>query len=202
MSEEKKPTIDERIKTLKEQIISNGKDARWTKNMLSELLSLQKQKDVVPVELCVPVQEVRDLADGDSFKVTKTVRGYLFQTRGGELSTFVDSKYQSVCSMLDTLMGLINKSDKEEYEQAYLDCISYVMQAPIFAAMGLSLPAYGMTADHEPLFNIGIAILKEFNRFNEKYFIDAEEHKDTEEDVEENNATENAADALGMIAQE
>lgn len=202
MSENKEQTLDERIKHVREQIISNGKDARWTKNMISELLSLQRQKDVEPMELCVPTEEVKEVADADSFKVIKTVRGYLFQTRRGALSTFVDAKNGTVCSMLETLMNLIWKADKEEYEQAYLDCISYVMQAPLFAAMGLSLPAYGKLADHEPLFNIGIAILKEFNRFNEKYFIDAEVHKDTEEDVAENNAMENASDALGMIAQE
>lgn len=200
MSDEKKePTLDERIKTLKEQIISNGKDARWTKNMISELLSLQRQKDVEPTELCVPTEEVKEVADADSFKVIKTVRGYLFQTRSGVLSTFVESKYGTVCSMLETLMSLVKKDKLEEYEQSYLDCISYVMQAPIFAAMGLSLPAYGKPADHEPLFNIGIAIIKEFNRFNDKHFIDAEVHKDTEEDVAENNAMENASDALGEI---
>lgn len=202
MSENKEQTLDERIKHVKEQIISNGKDARWTKNMISELLSLQRRKDVEPMELCVPTEEVKDVADGDSIKVIKTVRGYLFQTRGGALSTFVESKYASVCSMLDMLMTLIKKENLEEYEQSYLDCISYVMQAPLFAAMGLSLPVYGKPADHEPVFNIGLAILKEFNRFNEKYFIDAEVHKDTEEDVAENNAMENASDALGMIAQE
>lgn len=199
MSEKKELTLDEKIKQVKEQIVSNSKDARWTKNMLSELLSLQRQKDVVPMELYVPTEEIQDVADGDSIKVSKTIRGYLFQTRGGTLSTFVDSKYGTVCAMLDTLMTLIKKEALEDFEQSYLDCISYVMQAPIFATLGFSLPAYGKPAEHDSLFNIGLAILTEFSRFTGEHFTEADVQKETEEDVAANNAMENAADALENI---
>lgn len=201
MAEQKKQTLNEKIKSAKDKIISNSKDAAWTKKMLNELLSLQRQADVEPMELNVPVSEVKDTADADSFKVIRTIRGYLFQTRGGALSTFVELKYATVCSMLDTLMGLIKKSEKEEYERFYIDCISYVMQAPIFAAMGLSLPAYGKPAEHDSLFNIGTAILKEFGRFSEKHFAEAEVSAETEEDINENIAQENMAHTLENISE-
>lgn len=191
-----KESRKERIESLKNQIATNSKDNGWAKRMLDELLSLQRQEDVEPMELCVPMSEVKDTADADSFKVIKTIRGYLFQTRGGALSTFVESKYASVCSMLDTLMKLIWCADKEEYEQAYQDYISYVMQAPIFAAEGLSLPAYGKPAEHDSLFNIAIAILKEFNRFTEKHFTEAEAVEETEEDVKDNAVLNNINEAI------
>lgn len=194
-----KESRKERIKTLKNQIAANSKDAEWAKKMLHELITLQRQEDVVPMELCVPVSEVKDTADADSFKVIKTVRGYLFQTRGGALSTFVESKYGAVSSMLDTLMYLVKKDKLDEYEQMYLDCISYVMQAPIFAVMGLSLPVYGKPAEYDSLFNIGLAILKEFSRFTAKHFTEAEAPAETEEDIKKNTVVENASDAIGMM---
>lgn len=195
-----KESRKERIKTLKNQIAANSKDAEWAKKMVHELLTLQRQEDVVPMELCVPVSEVKDAADAESFKVIKTVRGYLFQTRGGALSTFVESKYGSVCSMLETLMDLVKKDKRDEYEDSYRDCISYVMQAPIFAAMGLTLPVYGKPAEHDSLFNIGLAILKEFGRFSEKHFQNAEVREDTEADVQKNIVEQEIGDAIDHIA--
>lgn len=197
-----KESRKQRIDTLKKQIAANSKDAEWAKKMLHELITLQRQEDVVPMELGVPVSEVKDTADADSFKVIKTTRGYLFQTRGGALSTFVESKYNSVCSMLDTLMYLVKKDKREEFEDSYLDCISYVMQAPIFAAMGLSLPAYNKPAEHDSIFNIGLAILNEFSRFTAKHFTEAEAPAETEEDIKENTIMENAADAIDMMTAE
>lgn len=196
-----KESRKERIESLKNQIATNSKDNGWAKRMLDELLSLQRQEDVEPMELCVPVAEVKDTADADSFKVIKTIRGYLFQTRGGALSTFVEAKYGTVCSMLDTLMNLVKSKEHEEYEQYYIDCISYVMQAPIFAAMGLSLPIYGKPAEHDSLFNIGTTILKEFGRFSKKHFTDAEPSAETEEDIKNNMVAENAADAIERISE-
>lgn len=186
----------EQLKTVKAQIIANSTDARMAKNLISDLLSLQRQEDVVPMELQIPLSEVLDTADADSFKVTKTTRGYLFQTRGGALSTFVELKYNTVCSMLDTLMTLMKKEEREDYEQYYQDCISYVMQSPIFASMGLSLPAYGKPAEHDSLFNIGIAILKEFGRFSEKHFTDAEPRNETEDDIKANDEQDAVVDAV------
>lgn len=197
-----KESRKQRIDTLKKQIAANSKDAEWAKKMLHELITLQRQEDVVPMELGVPVSEVKDTADADSFKVIKTTRGYLFQTRGGALSTFVESKYNSVCSMLDTLMYLVKKNKREEFEDSYLDCISYVMQAPIFAAMGLSLPAYNKPAEHDSIFNIGLVILNEFSRFTAKHFTEAEAPTETEEDIKENTIMENAADSIDMMTAE
>ena len=197
-----KESRKERIDTLKKQIAANSKDAEWAKKMLHELITLQRQEDVVPMELGVPVSEVKDTADADSFKLIKTTHGYLFQTRGGALSTFVESKYNSVCSMLDTLMYLVKKDKREDFEDSYLDCISYVMQAPIFAAMGLSLPAYNKPAEHDSIFNIGLAILNEFSRFTEKHFTEAEAPAETEEDIKENTIMENAADSIDMMTAE
>lgn len=187
------------IKRAKTELLANCKDASWAKKQISKLLSLQKQDDLSPSELNVPTDEVIEEASNDTVRVVKTTRGYLFQTRSGALSTFVESKYGGVCSHLQSFMDLLKRghdSKLEDYEQMYLDSFSYVYQAPIFAAMGANLPAYGKPIEFDSLFNIALAILKEFNRFTEKHFTDAEAVNETESDIAENNAMEAVSKAL------
>ena len=199
MEEEKRKTTKERIQDIKAQITANAKDVHWMKSQIDELLRLQKQEESMNKLLDVPMSEVQDSVDFDSYTVTKTVRGYLFQCKQG-FSTFVGLDMANVCSLLQTIMDYKRKEDADEYEKYIIDCVAYVMQTPLFAAMGLALPAYGYPQDLEPLLNIGLSILKEFNRFGDKYFLNGEIKPETEEDVKDNITTEAGATMIEEIA--
>lgn len=189
----KKPTLDERIKNLKQQIIGNGKDARHTRNLLNELLALHKQSLHEPVEIEVPVREVKETIDFGACKISRTIRGYLFEAKGG-MHTFVSLRMTAVCTMLDTLFQLHNKEDKTDDEvnlyEVFKDAVLYCFQAPIFGSI-----------NEKCLFDISTDILRTFSEYcSEEYDLD-EDVPETEEDIRENIEAEKMAEALEILAE-
>lgn len=187
----KKQTIDEQIKELKSQIVSNSKDAEWTKKMLAKLTSLQRGALVEPVELIVPCKEVQESIDMGSCKISRTIRGFLLEAKGG-MFTFVDNRMTSVCAMLNTLFEL-NKSAETEEDKEMFDSFSsaalYVFQGLIFASL-----------KDEMLFGVAADILKRFNVYCQENVDNAELHEETAEDIEKNIAFENMGEAMQNIA--
>lgn len=171
---QKKQTIDEQIKNVKVQIASNSKDAEWAKKMLNQLFVLQKQSMTEPTELSVPCKEVKASIDLGACKISRTIRGYLFEAKGG-LYTFVDLRMGRVCAMLNTLFELHAKDEKSEDEQTvystFVNAVEYVFQAPIFASM-----------NETSLFSIATSILHVFNEYCNENFTNAEAPERTEED--------------------
>lgn len=188
----KKSTIDEQIKDLKSQIVANSKDAEWTKKMLAKLTSLQRGALVEPVELIVPQKEVQETIDMGSCKVSKTIRGYLLEAKGG-MFTFVDNRMASVCAMLNTLFEL-NKTTETEEDKEMFDSFSsavlYVFQGLIFSSL-----------KDEMLFGVATDILKRFNAYCQENVDNAKLHEETAEDIEKNIAFENMGQAMQNIAE-
>lgn len=192
--EKKNPTKtnEDKIQNLKQQIIANSKDAAWAKNMLLELMALQRQADVEAVELSVPVSEVKQSIDFGAYSLKKTIRGILFTAKGG-MSTFVDMRMQSVYEMLDRVfewqeqMG--DDDDSREVYDAFVSAVAYVFQAPIFCSLG-----------EGTLFDVATHILKCFNEYCEENYTNAKPHEETEEDIRDNIIEENMAAAMDIIA--
>lgn len=189
----KKPTIDEQIKDLKSQIVANSKDAEWTKKMLAKLTSLQRGALVEPVELIVPQKEVQETIDMGSCKISRTIRGYLLEAKGG-MFTFVNNRMASVCAMLNTLFEL-NKPEKVQSEEdkelfdSFSSAVLYVFQGLIFSSL-----------KDEMLFGIATDILTRFNAYCQENVDNAELHEETAEDIEKNIAFENMGQAMQNIA--
>ena len=184
--ETKPKTISEKIADAKAQIISNSKDAKWAKTTLDKLISLQKQDDIEPVEMIVPTKEVKETIDSGSVRISRTIRGFLFEAKGG-MYTFVDNRMVAVCAMLHTLFELHNKERNEEEESLYFsfqNAVSYIFQTPIFASL-----------DEKMLFRTAADILKNFREYIEIKENTAP-HEETEKDIESNNVAEQYADAL------
>lgn len=192
MEEEKrKKTTAEKIAELKKRIIG-CKDPKLTEQLLNQLLGLHKQSLNEPVELIVPCKEVKETIDFGACKISKTIRGFLFEAKGG-LYTFVDLRMQSICTMLQTLFDLHAKDDKTEDENTiyenFRDAVLYTFQAPIFASL-----------NEKSLFEIATANLKTFNDYAEEHYTNAEAVDETEDDIRENIALQNASDALETLA--
>ena len=153
----KKLSRPEQIKQIKQDLISNSKDAKWAKQLISKLVSLQKQEDVEPVELIVPTKEVKESIDFGPCKISRTTRGFLFEAKGG-LKTFIEFRMSRVCVMFRTLFELHGKVDKTDDEKELYDSFSsavlYVCQALIFSSL-----------NEASLFNNAANILKTFNEY-------------------------------------
>lgn len=186
--------VDDKIKELKDKIVSNSKDSEWGKKMLSQLTSLQKQADVEAVELIVPTKEVKDKIDFGSCMILRTIRGYLFVAKGG-LSTFVDLRMVSICAMLNTIFELHTKADKTEEEQqlydSFVSAVQYVFQTPIFASL-----------NDVSLFSVASNILSVFNEYCTENIDKATLHEETEEDIKANIAHDNIAKVLDEAIQD
>lgn len=201
MEEERRKTTEERIKEIQTQIISNSKDAKWAKDLVHELLRLQKQDDDMNKEIDVPISEVLETVSFGATEVSKTIRGYLFKsTYHSGLWTFIGSNFGNVCDMLQLAMDSQKVIDeKRDWAgcQELVDDVQFIFQAPLFAAMGWSLPMIGEEADTKSLINISNAIRAEINRFNEEHGNPTEPRQETEEDIKANNEME----ALGRVVE-
>lgn len=172
-----KKLTNDRIKELKSQIASNSKDHKWCEKQLSELLSLHKELMQEPVELIVPAKEVTQQVDFGSWSLKRTIRGILFEAKGG-MSTFVETRMQSAYGMLSQVFDLHeNPSEDEEQkkvEDMIVDAIAYTMQCPLFSS--INVPS---------LLDNATSILTNFNKYVSEN-VDNDNLKDeTEDDVKE-----------------
>lgn len=179
--------ITEKLNALKDELIGIADNADKMKGDLEQLLSLQKQLDVEPVELIVPCAEVTATLDFGAYVIKKTNHGFLFSTRGG-LSIFVSYNVRSVADMLQAVFDMQESGEVSDYDkELYVSAVAYAMQAPLFASMR-----------PESLYAISAAILGEFNDYSSNIVGSAE----TEADVKENIAFNNATEAVERISEE
>lgn len=186
----KKKPIAERIEELKKQIAATS-DKHQVQKLLDTLLTLQRQADIEPVELIVPVKEVKESIDFGACKISRTIRGFLFEAKGG-LYTFVESRMQSIYTMLDSLFQLHNKENKTDDEKnmynLFRDAVLYIFQAPIFASI-----------NEKMLFEISTDMLRHFNEYYDENYTNAKPHDETEEDIKANNEFENVNEAIQTL---
>lgn len=186
----KKP--QEKLEELKNQIISNSKDAKFAKKLLAEALRLQKSEVEMNRILDVPLSEVKRELDLGANKLYQTIRGYLWECKGGSY-TFVEHRMTRVCAIFNTLFYLDEQKDKSEESKDLFDnfsaAVQYVMQSYIFASL-----------DEKSLFTIATSILKAFNDFGEENYVNAEVKEETEQDIKENIEQENISNAIDNMA--
>lgn len=192
MSENKKhKTLDDKIEELKKTLVANSNDKKWAEEMLVHLISLQKQADVESVELVVPCKEVKKTLDFGSWSLKRTIRGILFEAKGG-LSTFVEMRMTATYGMLNNVFDFAENpsSDPEQrqIEESYRDAVAYIMQSPIFASIS-----------EECLFGNAAEILRNFNEYTKQHIDNAKLKEETEEDIMANDALFNASEAVEEI---
>jgi hypothetical protein len=194
MKKQKQPTLSEKIKEVESQILANSKDAKFTKKLLKNRIELQKQADVVPVEISVPLSTITDEIDFGVVKIQRCAQGFLLTAKGG-MQTLVSWRMNAVCEMIQPLYDWKETPTEDEEEQsnrtAYTNALLYVFQALLFASMG-----------QQSLFEIATKILEVFNARADTLVDNALPSEETEADVKANIEAENEAKLAEQLVNE
>lgn len=120
------------LKKIKKQIATNSKDAHYAENLIEQLLQVQKDIVVEPIEL--NVGERIDSFKGDYFEIVKTTRGCLYHEYGG-YSIFATPNILSLYTMLtdyvenkDTYFEL--KDEEKEIFETQLMAVAHCLSVP------------------------------------------------------------------------
>lgn len=179
------------VKELKAQITANSKDPQRIKKLLNSLAAEIRRECHEPVEISVPVKEVKKSIDFGACKVSRCLRGYLLEAKGG-MYTFVEHRMSRVCSMLNTLFQLNAEKDNDEESREMYDAFStavlYVFQSLIFSSL-----------DERSLFDNATAIIHTFNTYASENVEEAEPVDETEQDIHDNVEFENFTTAVQSV---
>lgn len=191
MAEERKKSTNEKIGELKKRIVG-CKDPKLTEQLINQLLGLHKSTFEMNRLLDIPLSEIKDEIDLGANKIYRTIRGYVFECKGGMI-TFVEHRMARVCAMLNTIFELHNKEDKTEDEQSlyngFSTAVAYIMQCPIFSSL-----------DERALFQNATAILNSYTEYCTENYTNAEAVDETEEDIKANIEAEQTAKAMEILA--
>lgn len=181
--------IDSKIKKVAAKIKANSKDAHFADTLIEELLSLKGQKDVEPMELCVPSKEVIKTYDYDSFEIIHCKGGFLFHCKGGYYA-YVTPRMRALFEHFATIVDMkerleeLTTDEKTLYENLF-SATTMIMQIPIFAPSGVKM-----------FFSVANHAAKELNSYCEELM----KMPLKEEDYKANAEYENTISAIEEIA--
>lgn len=120
--------LQQKLKEVKAKIKTNSKDAHFAEALIDELVGLQKQADIEPVELIVPSAEVEHTYQIDDVTtLVKTAKGYLY--KHGNLSyVWVPFGLNTLWKTLNELDEILAKDKYTEEEGVVVSMINRMMQ--------------------------------------------------------------------------
>ena len=120
--------LQQKLKEVKAKIKTNSKDAHFAEALIEELVGLQKQADIEPVELIVPSAEVEHTYQIDDVTtLIKTAKGYLY--KHGNLSyIWVPFGLNTLWKTLNELDEILAKDERTEEEDVVVSMINRMMQ--------------------------------------------------------------------------
>lgn len=168
------PQLQEKLKAVKAKIVANSKDAHFAESLIDELVGLQKQADIEPVELIMPCAEVeRKHQIDDVTSLTKTLRGYLY--KHGETSyVYVPFGPNQLYNAMVDFDALLSKPERTEEEDLLISMIQRMLQWHTVAF-----------CDVESLVDSATASAKILNGIIERY-TPSEATPETEADIKAN----------------
>lgn len=180
--------LNQKLKEAKAKIIANSKDAHFANALIDELIGLQKQADIEPVELIVPCAEVEHKYQIDDVTtLTKTAHGYLY--KHGELTyIFVPFGMNSLFRTMTEFDELLSRESRTEEEDITVSMINRMLQWHTVAFV-----------DAESLIDSATASVKIINGIIARNRVD-EAAPETEADVKANVEFKQAGNALEEIA--
>lgn len=184
-----KADINAKIDEVIAQIKTNSKDVHFAETLVDKLLSLKGQKDVEPVELCVPLKDVITRYDYDSFEIVNCKSGIIFHAKGGYYA-FVTPRMKALYEHLAFIIDLkehFNELTEEEVElyNNLFGATSMLMQIPIFAPSSSTM-----------LFKVANCATQELNSFVENLMNKPLQEEDYQSNADYENLVE-ALDELG-----
>lgn len=179
--------LQQKLKEVKAKIKTNSKDAHFADALIDELVGLQKQADVEPVELIVPSSEVEHTYQIDDVTtLIKTPKGYLYK-HGGLSYIWVPFGLNTLWQTMNELDEILGKEERTEEEDVTISMINRMMQWHTVAFY-----------DAETLIDSANASVKILNdtlaRYKERI-----SPKETEGDIKSNVEFSNASDAIDSL---
>ncbi len=179
--------LQQKLKEVKAKIKTNSKDAHFADALIDELVGLQKQADVEPVELIVPCAEVEHAYQIDDVTtLVKTPKGYLYK-HGGLSYIWVPFGLNTLWQTMNELDEILGKEERTEEENTTISMINRMLQWHTVAFY-----------DAETLIDSANASVKILNdtlaRYKERIST-----KETEEDIKSNVEFNNASDAIDSL---
>lgn len=179
--------LQQKLKEVKAKIKTNSKDAHFADALIDELVGLQKQADIEPVELIVPCAEVEHAYQIDDVTtLIKTAKGYLY--KHGNLSyIWVPFGLNTLWQTMNEIDEILGKEERTEEEDVTISMINRMMQWHTVAFY-----------DAETLVDSANASVKILNdtlaRYKERIST-----KETEGDIKSNVEFSNASDAIDSL---
>lgn len=190
-----KNVLKERLDEVKNNLITNSKDAHWAKNAIDELLSLKGQLEHEPTLVYLPVKDVENKLEGGTFEMSIMKDGTaVYHTYGG-LTVVAKPNLTSLAGTIAEYVGsqeyvaTLNEEEKELFDLD-LSAFGYIMSLPMFAF-----------SNKEFTYSIASNIV-EFLRKSADELLNEELHEETSEDVEMNERFKDASLALEEMKEE
>lgn len=190
-----KNTLKERLEEVKNNLITNSKDAHWAKNAIDELLSLKGQIEHEPTLVYLPVKDVENKLDGGTFEMSIMKDGTaVYHTYGG-LTVVAKPNLTSLAGTIAEYVGsqeyvtTLNEEEKELFDLD-LSAFGYIMSLPMFAF-----------SNKEFTYSIASNIV-EFLRKSTDELLNEELREETVEDIEMNERFKDASLALEEMKEE
>lgn len=183
--------LQEKLREAKAKIVSNSKDAHFAQSLIEELVGLQKQADIEPTEIFIPLTDIEKSYDLGAVKISKVKSGkYIFEAKGG-MWTIVDMRMKGLYGSCEYLCGHLDHPSEDDEQRALnqtlCEAMLYAFQAPIFCAL-----------DQRILLEVTTKLVALFGQLAEE-LMPKIATPETEEDVKKNIAFENVNKAVDKI---
>lgn len=182
--------LSQKLKEAKAKIKANAKDTHFAEALIEELVGLQKQADIEPVELIVPCAEVeRTYQIDDITTLAKTPKGYLYK-HGNLTYIWVPFGMNTLWQTMNELAELLGKGERTEEEDIMISIANRMLQWHTVAF-----------TDAESLIDSAQASVKILNDAIKRYE-DRIKPKETQDDIKANTEFAEASQALEKLANE
>lgn len=120
--------LNQKLKEAKAKIVANSKDAHFAESLINEIVGLQKQADIEPVELIVPTADVEhEYRIDEVTTLYKTTKGYLY--KHGNLScVWIPFGVNTLWQAMNELAGLLGKEERTEEEGVMVSMVNRMLQ--------------------------------------------------------------------------
>lgn len=182
--------LQEKLKEVKAKIKANSKDAHFAEALIDELVGLQKQADIEPVELIVPCAEVEKTYQIDDVTtLVKTAKGYLYK-HGNLTYIWIPFGLNTLWQTMNDFEDLLAKEERTEEEDIMISMVNRMLQWHTVAF-----------TDAESLIDSANASVNILNAAIKRYE-DRVNPKETQEDIKANTEFADASKAIEDIANE
>lgn len=123
----KREELKKKLDEVRVKIKSNSKDAHFAEVLVDELVSLKGQMMIEPTVLHIPLTDIVDSIDGETFTLSKTKQGVLYHQKNGfDLHIPLNGMTSGLCEQITWLIDNKDTID-EEQDQTIKDFYKYSM---------------------------------------------------------------------------